>query len=450
MVLAVACAGGDGEQAEELPRCPIGALDDASAEGPVEIVFWHAMTAQQDALAQLTDQFNRSQDRVRVELVDNTTYEAQQERYRDGLESGELPDLVQHQEIWLRQMIDTQSALPVQSCIDETGADTSDFVPPMLRYYEVDGVQWGLPFNVETPILLYNRAAFERAGLDPVDPPETLDELREAAQALKDGGFDAGMSLKVDGWYLEQLIALQGETLANNGNGRDGRATEVTFESEAGLEVFDYLAEMVDEGLAVTSPRDGPGQFDNLLGVGAGRWGMTVDSSANLGTILGILAGGSGQYANVDLAVGPMPGRTEDGGVLVGGGALYISAIDDAKQAAAWEYLSFLTSAETQATWSAATGYLPVRQSATGMPEIEERWGAVPGFQIAYDQLLERPENSATAGAVMGDLSTVRTLFEEAESRMFDQDQAQDPAEALAEAAEAANEIVDDYNDRVG
>jgi len=190
-LLASACGGGDDDGGGpvgggDLPDCPVDALDSASSDGPVDITFWHTMTrANEETLVQLTDSFNESQDRVHVNLVNNTSYEDQQEKYRQALGTGELPDLVQHQEIYLQQMIDSQSALPVQSCIDATDYDTSDFVERTLRYYQVEGVQWALPFNVSNPILLYNRNAFVQAGLDPDRPPETLEELRSAAQALK-------------------------------------------------------------------------------------------------------------------------------------------------------------------------------------------------------------------------------------------------------------------------
>jgi sn-glycerol 3-phosphate transport system substrate-binding protein len=453
-VLASACGGGDDDEGAggdggggDLPPCPIDALDAASTDGPVEIVFWHAMTrANEETLVQLTDEFNDSQDRVQVSLVNQTSYDDLQQTYRAGLETGELPDVVQHQEIYLQQMIDTQSALPVQSCVDATDYDTSDFVERTLRYYEVEGVQWALPFNVSNPVLFYNRTAFTRAGLDPDDPPDTLEELRTAAQALKDAGFEAGMGLKLDGWHLEQFLALQGQTFVDNGNGREARATEVTFDSESGEEVFSFLADLVADGLAITSPRDGPGQFDNLLGIAGERWGMTIDSSATLGTIFELLQGG--QYANVDPAVAAMPGRTDEGGVLVGGASLYISAREEEKQAAAWEYMTFLTSPESQSVWSAGTGYIPVRQSATELPEVQQRWAEVPGFQVAYEQLVEGAENDATAGAVMGDLFAVRSAIEGAETRMLLENQ--DPAEALADAAEAANAIIQDYNERIG
>jgi sn-glycerol 3-phosphate transport system substrate-binding protein len=447
VLLTSACGGGDddagggGDKAD----CPLDALD--SANGPVEIRFWHGMTrANEDALVALTDQFNSSQDKVKVTLVNQTSYEDIQTKYEAGLETGDLPDVVQQQDIFLQKMIDTQTVLPAQACIDAANYDTSDFVERTLKYYEVEGTQWALPFNVSNPVLLYNRKAFVTAGLDPDSPPTTLEELRAAAQAIKDAGFQYGMALKLDAWHLEQFLALQGQEMVNHSNGRESRATEVSFDSAAGEEIFSFLSSMVADGLATTTPREGPGQFDNLLGVGSESWGMTIDSSATLGTVFELLQGG--QYPNVEPAIGALPGRTEDGGVLVGGAAIYDTAKDPAKQAAAWEYMTFLTSPESQAAFSAASGYIPVRMSATEMPAIQQRWAEVPGFKVAYDQLVEGAENDATAGAVIGDFRAVRAAIETAENKMFLEDTA--PADALADAARDANAAIKDYNDRLG
>lgn len=49
-----------------------------------------------------------------------------------------------------------------------------------------DGETFGIPRASNTIALYYNRDLFEAAGLDPDDPPETWDELYEAAKALTD------------------------------------------------------------------------------------------------------------------------------------------------------------------------------------------------------------------------------------------------------------------------
>jgi len=461
-LLATACSGGGdddsadpggGASPDELPECPLDALDEATE--PVEITFWHTMTrANEEALVALTDAFNGSQEDVVVSLVNNNSADDQHEKYLAALETGgQLPDLVQSQEFYLQQMVDTQSVLPVAACISASADDaadefdTDDFVERTLAYYEIQDVQWALPFAVSEPILLFDRTAFERAGLDPDAPPTTFDDLRTAAQALVDGGNEYGLGLKLDAWHLEQMLAWQGEPFVNNGNGRDDRATEVAFDTDTAVETFAFLKGLVDDGLAVTNSADGGSSFDNLLSVGTGKVGMTIDASGSLGTIIDVLE--SGQYPDVVPDVAPVPGREDDGGVLVGGSGLYISASDEepAKQAAAWRFAEFLTTPESQSQWAAATGFIPVRQSAAEQPEIQARWEEIPGFRVAFDEINEGAENEATAGPAIGDYRGVRRIVAEAESRMFLENLS--PEDAIAQAVEEANAALQSYNDRL-
>jgi sn-glycerol 3-phosphate transport system substrate-binding protein len=158
---------------------------------------------------------------------------------------------------------------------------------------------------------------------------------------------------------------------------------------------------------------------------------------------------GSGQYADIELGVGPMPGPTGKGGVLVGGAALYISKKSPPeKQAAAYEFAKFLNEPEQQAQWAAETGYVPIRRSAVSLPPIQQRWAQIPGFKIAYDQLTQGVNNTATAGPVIGDYQGVRDVVIDAEQAMFTQ--GKNPKAALKDAASKSNKVIGEYNSRVG
>ncbi|HEY3096824.1 MAG TPA: ABC transporter substrate-binding protein [Acidimicrobiia bacterium] len=415
---------------------------------PVEITYWHsAQRANEETLQRLTDRFNSSQNDVRVTLVNQTTYVDTLNKFRAGLSSGDLPDLVMIEDTGLQQMIDTQAVLPAQSCIKADKYDTSDHLKRVLDYYSVKGTLWPMPFNVSNPVLYYNKRAFQAAGLDPNQPPKTLDEVKAAAQKLKDSGTaaQAGFGMKLDPWYLEQWSALGGKTYVNNGNGRKGRASATTFDNATGKEIFTFLNDMVKQGLAKTNPADGASAFDNLLGIGNGNFGMTIDTSAALGTIQQVLS--SGDYPNVELGVAPMPGPKGKGGVLVGGAANYISRKSSpAKQAAAWQFAKFLNDPQTQAEWSAGTGYVPIRKSAADLPPVQQRWAEVPGFKVAYDQLVGGVGNTATAGPVIGDYQGVRDVVLDSEQQMFG---GMSPSAALKLAKEQANAKIEEYNSRV-
>jgi sn-glycerol 3-phosphate transport system substrate-binding protein len=445
-LLAVGTAGP--AVAAAAPKCPLSALKSASK--PVEITMWHSMTEQNlKTLQTLTDSFNASQSDVKVKLVSQVDYQDTFTKYKAGLSSGDLPDLVQLQSDDQQQMVDTQTVLPASTCAKADKYSFSDFLPRVMSYFTISGTTYAMPFNVSGPVLYYNKKAFTAAGLDPNKPPTTLDEVRAAAEKLKSSGVvsKAGLGLKVEPGFIQHWTAMAGKLFVNNSNGRTARATKSSFNSKTGTEIFTWLSGMVKDGLAVTNPSNGNSSFDDLLGIGNGAQAMAIDTSASLGTVTAVL--GSGAYPNVDIGVSPMPGPSGNGGVLVSGGALFmVNKSAPEKQAAAWQYLKYLDGTEQQAIWAAGTGYVPIRKSAAASKAMTDFWAANPLFKVAYDQLLAGANNSAGAGAVMGPAAAVNAVVTDAENTMFLQ--GADPKTALKDAATKSDAAIKDYNTRIG
>lgn len=428
-----------------LPPCPLGSI--AKAAKPVQITLWHALTrANEQTLQTLVTKFNSSQSDIKVNLVNQTSYGDDYQKFLAGLSSGDLPDIVQIEDIRLQAMIDTRAVLPVQSCIDAEHYDTADFLSRVIQYYSQSSVLYPMPFNDSNPVLYYDRNAFTKAGLDPDKPPTTLDEVKADAVKIKAAGYKAGFALKLDPWHLEQWSAKAGADYVDHGNGRTGRATKAVFDGAAGQQIFGWVSDMVHSGLAITNSATGPSAFDNLLAIRSHDAGMTIDTSAALGTISQVLA--SGQGGGVSLGVAPMPGPVGEGGVLVGGAALYISRKSaPEKQEAAWVLAKFLDQPDSQADFAAGTGYIPIRKSSVTRPAIQKLWATNPGYKVAYDQLVQGIENSATAGPVIGDYQGVRDVVLAAEQSMFASGVT--PAAALAKAQADATAKIQDYNSRV-
>lgn len=424
--------------------CPLSALTKATK--PVGIDFWEAMNQANGAtLTKLTTQFNSSQSRVHVTLVDENSYTTIWQKYVAGLSSGQVPALAQLTQTDLQAAIDTRSFLPAQACINAAHYSTSDYVPRALSYYKVDGVQEALPFAVSNPVVYYNKQSFTAAGLNPNDPPATLPQYMADAAALKAHG--SGSALVLDSWHLETWLATANQLFVNHGNGRTGRATAGVFDTPTAKQIWSDLDQLVRSGDAVTNPSSGPDAFDNLLGMGTGTYGMTIDSSADLGTITELLS----SHPNVTLGVGPFPVLSTKlhGGVEPGGSAIYISnKVPAAQQAAAWEYETFLDSSASQATWAAGTGYIPVRISSTRTATIQHLWATDPGFKVAYTQLVDGPTTLATTGAVLGPYAAVRTDVIDAEESMYQQGVS--PATALKTALAKVNATITSYNQRIG
>src|SRR5664279_2666754 len=283
-VLVLAACGGGGSSSSSsgsggssssgsLPACPLSAL--TKAKKLVQITFWHALTrANEEVLQTLTDKFNQSQNDVQVKLVNQVAYKDNLEKFKAGLGGSDLPDLIQVEDTATQQMIDTQATVPAQSCIKADHYDTSDYVQRVLDRYTVNHVLWPMPFNVPNPVFFYDKNAFRAAGLDPAEPPTTLEAVKADALKIKAAGYAAGFGLKLDPWYLEQWSAKANQLYVNQENGRSARATKTVFDNATGLNIFSWMDDMVKSGAAKTNSADGPSSYDNLLGIRSKQVGM--------------------------------------------------------------------------------------------------------------------------------------------------------------------------------
>ena len=439
---------------DTLPQCNPAALDDAAANGPVSITFWHGLSNELGReLERITKEFNDSQQRVKVTLEFQGGYDPTIDKYLQS-NVDNRPDLVQAPEYTVQLMVDTKSTVPLQACTEASQYDTSPILPAALNYYATEGVQWAMPFNVSNPVLYYNKKTFRDAGLDDSKPPLTLAEVSEYGRQIASSGA-AAYGLALDsapdgggGWALEQWMAKEGEFYSDNSNGRLAPSTKVLFDGDTGVRLMTELRDVVTNGAGFYVGENPSGQ-DNLLKLAdaAQPATMTIATSAALGPLLGFVENGIIPGVGVeDIGVGPMPSPNGAQGSLIGGAALWIVAgKGDAKAAAAWEYMQYLVSAAVQSQWAAATGYVPVRTDAVDLEPLRTTYANDPRFRVAYDQLLAAPDSLVYTGPVLGPLREVRVTAAAAMAQIF---QGADPQQALADAAEQANAQIADYNSR--
>src|SRR5688572_11506267 len=57
-----------------------------------------------------------------------------------------------------------------------------NLAPPSLLYTRVDGKNYGLPMSMSTPVFIYRKDLFEKAGIEKV--PTNWEEYFEAAKKL--------------------------------------------------------------------------------------------------------------------------------------------------------------------------------------------------------------------------------------------------------------------------
>ncbi|MET8042051.1 ABC transporter substrate-binding protein [Micromonospora sp. NPDC005215] len=446
---AAACGSATANSTDASSGTDAPAASALDGKGEVSVDFWHAMTGKNgEALTQLADQFNaKNKGRVKVNLQFKNTYDDTLSAYKAALNSGQAPDVVQVYDIGTRFMIDSKSTVPVQSFVDADKTTTADIQPNIAGYYSVDNKLYSMPFNTSMPLLYLNKTAFTKAGLDPANPPKTLDEITDAARKLTVKDADGrvtqyGFGAALYGWFLEQWTAVGNQEYCDQGNGRDGRGTTVKLATDDHVKLLAWWKKMVDEGLAPKLDSNTT-TADNAFT--AGTVAMTLEST---GSLSGFLKSSEGKF---DIATGNYPkiNATDAGGPIIGGASLWVvgKGKDDAHKRASWEFVKFLSDKDSQATWHTSTGYFPISKGALETA-VDMQWVAQrPQFQTAITQLQNTPLSKATQGCLLGAMPQARKAAEQAMQAAVLS--GTEPRAALQQQQESLAGPVKDYNQSV-
>ena len=439
-----ACGGGDGGEPakEETPS------------GPVNITFWYSETASaNDNLVKLVERFNASQNEVRVEPIFQGSSTELTLKLIASMPSGNVPAVAYISEVFAQAMIDSGEFTPIQEYIDQEDYDLSDLAPASIAYYTVDNTLYAMPCGLAVPLMYYNKIPFREVGVDPERPPKDLDEVRAASEKLlqRDSAGNVtrfGLALEIQPWFVRTMLAGAGELYVNNDNGRDGFATEAAFDNDAGRKFFQWWHDMVQDGLALNIGLD-PSGANGLLAVGASKAVMVFSSSAALRSIVDVLEKG---VEGVELGVAPVPGipgKVPEGSPGVLSRSLWImSGRPQAERDAAWKFIKWFAEPEQQAEWFAGSGYLPVRNSAYGLPAAKDIIAKYPPFQIPADLFPKTATTAAALGPLVGPFQKVEDGIRTAIESMVSGNAS--PDEAMAAAVKNANAAIEDYNRRMG
>jgi sn-glycerol 3-phosphate transport system substrate-binding protein len=350
---------------------------------------------------------------------------------------------VQVYDIGQAYMRDSGQVVPMQAFIDRDKFATADFEPAVINYYKYQDKLQSMPFNSSSSMLYYNKDAFKEVGLDPNKPPVTFTEVAEAAKKLtkKDASGATtryGFGPSVYGWLFEQLLATSGALYADNGNGRDNRATKVEWNSAAGKAILDWWKAGVDGGYFFNPGIDNDGAANAF---NAQKTAMYIESTARLRGHINTVAGkfeiGTGLYPRPD-------SKPATGGNIIGGASLYIMKNrPPAEQQAAWEFVKYAMTPAVQGQWQADTGYYPIVKAAYDTGPSKEWATKYPQFLTAVNQIRESPQNRATNGAVLGVMPQARQRTQKMIESVLG---GQAPQAALEAAVADMNSAIDKYN----
>ncbi len=384
--LALAACGPDtsGEvtEAEE--------VDVEGVEPADEITFWtNHPGGSADVENELIEQFT-AETGITVNVVTSgANYEETSQRFQTAQGSAEVDVVVLSDATWFPNYLNG-SLVAVDDLLEEAGIDTSGYVEALYEDYLYEGSHYGVPYARSTPLFYYNADHYAEAGIE--SPPETWEEVAEVSQQLMDAGvansaFTFPPQEEYPAWSMANLVWAYGGAWSNEWDMSPLTSAET-------IEALEFAQEATSDWATVASgsPAD---DFS------AGATSQIVQSTGSLGGIL--------DSADFEVGTAFLPGGPGGEGQTPTGGAGLMIASDSTpeRQLAAAMFAAFMGSPESTATFSAATGYVPVHQDA----DMSDVYAETPQFETAVNQLERaRVQDFARLFIPGGDLELSQTL----------------------------------------
>ena len=275
------------------------------------LTLWHAYGG---ALGQsfdaLVQQFNQTHPTIQVESSYGGTLFTMREKLVTALAAKSGPDMAQIDQFWSSELADAGALVSLDDFIagdaSLAGADIWDKAWQTASY---QGKRWSMPFALSNIALYYNKALFQKAGLDPDQPPVTWEMLAAIARQLT---LDADQNGTPEQWGITMpLKANEGNVYywlaflwQNNGALFSDDFKAVRFDEAAGVEALQFWVDLAkkDRSLPLAPPENG---FEG------GKVGMAIASTARLSALRKALGPDN-------LGMAPLPGhkRTATGGYL--------------------------------------------------------------------------------------------------------------------------------------
>jgi len=243
-----------------------------------------------------------------------------------ALRSGNEPDIFYSYFTDLPQVLLAGQAADITQYVNSTTVPTlGDIAASSMKAVTAGTTIYGLPIANYTQGLIYNRALFTQAGLNPDDPPTTWAQVETDATAIAKlgngiegwGDYSAGNN---GGWHFSSYIDALGGSMVND----SGSAPVANFDNANGIAILEALhtlrftdhAMSATQGLAWGALQQ---QFAE------GKLGMYIAAPDDIYDV--IVPTDKGNLA--DIGMGPLPSMTGTPAGSLSGGSDYLFAKHD-------------------------------------------------------------------------------------------------------------------------
>ena len=365
LALTLAACGGETNDSDSNTDNSESNGSDLSAE----LTWWDTSDPANEgpAFKELITQFNEEYPDVKINYQ-SVDFGSAQNDFKTAAKAGTgAPDILRAEVAWVPEF----ASLGYLYALDDTELLDANFLETPLSSNVYDGKTYGVPQVTDTLGLMYNKALFEKAGLDPENPPTTWDEVKTAAEALKSKAKVDGIYVNSAGYFLLPFIYGEGGDIV------DADAQKILINSPEAVTGIETAVDLVKSG-AAPKP-DAADSYGTM---------MTLFKEGKVGMIIN----GPWEVANIEsdpkfggfenLGISAVPAGSAGAGAPVGGHNYVVySGMDDAKAEAAIAFVEFMSSPESQAF-------------------IADELGLLPGNADAYDLIGDNAKVTAWKGAL--------------------------------------------------
>ncbi len=389
--------------------------DTAPADGPVQLTFWHGYTeADGDVLEGIVDEFNASQDGI-VVTTEINTWDVIDDTLLPALSSETGPDLVAMPAERFPAYASRGAFVDLTDFYADPANNAEDVVEGAKEMTVVDGTSYGIPIGFVPLAIYYDKAAFEAAGI--TEAPADWDGWVEAAKALT-------VDENGDGTPERYGVVIPDHATVGNGVWPSllwGGGGDIVSDGSAVIdspENADTLAFWYD---AIVTNQISPTGVDGIEAdsvFSSGRAAMTFG-----GPWMTFIAGDAG----IDYGIAPIPAGPEAQAASAIGLTLSVTEQgDEAKIAAAQEFLAYFLNDDNSIAWSLGSGWPPLRSSIPADAVAENPTVATLSEYTSFTRpLLAGVVNSTDVLAALDELTQramagedIATLLAEAQAKV--------------------------------
>lgn len=340
---------------------------ETSAEGPVTVTFWNGYTGpDRTVLEQIVNDFNASQSDVYIDML-IMPWDTLYQRLMTSFIAGDGPDLIGFNIDRLAEYASAGRLLDLGPYIENSEViDPQIMAPALYGAGSYNGVQYAVPMSSTAVAMYYNKDHFRAAGLDPENPPQTLEELFDAWDKLiiKDASGNVTQYAQAIG--VRSTVAMIPAFMWLYGADYIDAQGNVVINSPEAVECLTMLQEAFAKGV---SPVGLTGQeADNLFAAGVasiefnGPWAYQGFADAG-----------------IDVGVAVLPSGVDGVKATVGGDSVLVINKDSEVPEAAFSFIEYWNSPDVQRQWAVGTGAPPTRMD---MISDEEMLTANPNIGV--------------------------------------------------------------------